>query len=176
MSKVITLSRKFPSYHPKAGQPTYFVESIMNSIYPGDQGFDFHYEDFLKSLNSGRSIAALNVFRSALEEGITNCKHHTIRAGKRWKTGDKASLRVWSGKPYNSKQIIIAPDVELGVKDVEIWETGNILIDGEFLKISNYEKFARNDGLSECDMNNWFSKSLPFSGQILIWNNQNLPY
>lgn len=32
MARVITFSRKFPSYHPKAGQPTHFVEQILNSF------------------------------------------------------------------------------------------------------------------------------------------------
>lgn len=30
MSKVITFSRVFPKYHPKAGQPTGFVKSILH--------------------------------------------------------------------------------------------------------------------------------------------------
>lgn len=33
MAKVITFSRVFPSYHPKAGQPTYFVEAIYKALY-----------------------------------------------------------------------------------------------------------------------------------------------
>lgn len=40
-------------------------------------------------------------------------KEHTIRKGKRWKVGDKFSPRIWSGKPYKSKQIILAPDTEI---------------------------------------------------------------
>ena len=32
MAKVITVSRTFPDYHPKAGQPTYFVEQILNAL------------------------------------------------------------------------------------------------------------------------------------------------
>lgn len=32
MAKVITFSRQFPSYHPKAGQPTYFVEKVLRSV------------------------------------------------------------------------------------------------------------------------------------------------
>lgn len=49
-------------------------------------------------------------------------KGHTVRAGHRFKPGDIVSLRVWgndvnpkSGRsgPYHSKQIIIAPDIQV---------------------------------------------------------------
>ena len=36
MARIITFSRTFPAYHPKAGEPTYFVEMILN-----DLGIDF---------------------------------------------------------------------------------------------------------------------------------------
>lgn len=32
MSKVITFSRTFPAYHPRKGEPTYFVEKFWTSI------------------------------------------------------------------------------------------------------------------------------------------------
>ena len=32
MAKVITVSQKFPDSHPKAGQPTHFVEKIWSSL------------------------------------------------------------------------------------------------------------------------------------------------
>ena len=32
MAKVITVSQKFPASHPKAGQPTHFVEKIWCSL------------------------------------------------------------------------------------------------------------------------------------------------
>ena len=31
MSRVMTFSRVFPSYHPRKGDPTYFVEAILNA-------------------------------------------------------------------------------------------------------------------------------------------------
>lgn len=39
MSKVITFSRVFPAYHPKKGQPTYFIEKIYAGI--ADSTTDF---------------------------------------------------------------------------------------------------------------------------------------
>lgn len=175
MAKVITLSRAFPAYHPKKGEPTYFVEKIYNSL---DRSMH-KGEVFLIAANSQQlednkfCTGLLAKFYQSLfpiEEGY---KHHTIRAGKRWKTGDMASVRVWSGKPYNSPQIIIYPDVELIVKDIEIGKDFNVKIDGRFWNDKTI--IAANDGLTTSDLVFWFKKR-PFSGQILIWNNINLPY
>jgi hypothetical protein len=33
MSRVITFSRVFPSYHPRKGEATFFVESVLKSLY-----------------------------------------------------------------------------------------------------------------------------------------------
>jgi len=33
MARVITFSTKFPSYHSKKGEPTYFVEAFYKSLY-----------------------------------------------------------------------------------------------------------------------------------------------
>src|SRR6188768_2992687 len=101
MSKVLTFSRVFPSYHPRKGKPTYFVEQIQNSlcsmnlpIYGGEEDCPMWFLNSLTKENVGY-------------------KHHTIRGGNRFKAGDWFSPRVWSGKPYNSKQIIIAPDIQV---------------------------------------------------------------
>ena len=99
MSKVITFSRNFPSYHPKKGAPTYFVEKVLKSIDEKHQLNVWNRSD----------LSFINQW------ALTECKpkHHTIRAGNRWKVGDKFSPRVWSDKPYKSKQITIAPDIEI---------------------------------------------------------------
>jgi len=92
MAKVITFSRTFPTYHPKAGQPTNFVEQFYNSIDPYKQTNVWDRND----------LSFINEI--AMNEGRK--KHHTIRAGSRWREGEKFSPRIWSGKPYNSKQIV----------------------------------------------------------------------
>jgi len=166
MAKVITLSRRFLKGHPKEGQPTYFVEKTLNSllmdmrpVYTSDTPVDF-----LQSLS----------------KDLFHPKHHTIRNGKRWKTGDMASLRVWSDKPYNSPQIIIAPDIPMVVKDIEV-KNFHCYIDGRFVcKLMPDNKLCYeitiNDGLSYADFRNWFKLPCFFSGQMLIWNNKNLSY
>lgn len=166
MSKVITFSMVFPAYHPKAGQPTFFVEKVLNSFLMG--GNSIYTED--------TSIE----FIKSLSKDMFHPKHHTIRAGNRWKVGDKFSPRVWSGKPYNSKQIIIAPDIEIKkVWDVkvekEVYYNENsgvnvitkISINGAH-KTANYEPLAKNDGLSLDDLCYWFAK--PMIGQIICWS------
>ena len=149
MAKVITLSRNFLKGHPKAGQPTHFVEKV------------------LKALGFIHSETDVRVWESV------SPKIHTIRSGKRWKTGDMCSLKAWSDKPYNSPQIAIAPDFALPrVADIEIDWSGEIEIDGKFC--SHVFELAENDGLTERDWSNWVGNN--FSGQILFFTDTKTPY
>jgi hypothetical protein len=156
MSKVIIFSQVFPKYHPKAGQPTGFIEKIFNLIYKENTEMFFD-----------------NKLPIWLDPRIIETKHHTIRTGNRWKVGDKFSPRVWSEKPYNSKQIIIAPDLEVKkVYDIMIYPNNEIHINGVHFATfgsENCQLIAKNDGLEMNDFVNWFSK-LPFKGQIICWS------
>lgn len=153
MAKIITFSRTFPAYHPKKGQPTYFVEKFYKSI--GIKNYDEE-----------------RVFNPRLYVNEVEPKHHTIRAGNRWKVGDKFSPRVWSGKPYKSKQIIISEDVEIK----QIWDFQKDLISDKWylngIEMSSLSRIdlAINDGLMYKDLLFWFNK--PFSGQIICWNHE----
>lgn len=156
MAKVLTFSRVFPAYHPKAGQPTYFVEKIYNSLFARN-----NLMDYPKGLE--------------VNESILETKHHTIRAGNRFKVGDYFSPRVWSGKPYNSKQIIIAPDIQVKkVWDFEIDLNCVYSIDGKYTSEQTDYDLAMNDGLTESEMQFWFmpnmNKPKEFKGQIICWN------
>jgi hypothetical protein len=79
MSKVITFSRFFQSNHPRKGEPTYFAEKLLASLdgkYSlNDSSVDKYYEAYPDWHNH-------------------NPKHHTIRAGHKWKVGDYFSPRV----------------------------------------------------------------------------------
>lgn len=176
----MTFSRTFPSYHPKAGQPTFFVEKFINSMFElkikgyDDLHFDYDLAESFDNLGS---------------------KHHTIRAGHRFKVGDKFSPRVWgndvnpkSGRrgAYHSKQIIIAPDVEVKqIFDVCIWRGDGVYVG---LSVNNEAKqllvnsvVSRNDGLELKDFEDWFclepkfKKTNWFDGQIICWN-ENVNY
>jgi hypothetical protein len=164
--RVITFSTKFPATHPRKGEPTFFVEKIVKGLHeqglrPFDVNCDFDEQMYY----------------------IANGKHHTIRAGERWKAGDWFSPRVWSGKPYASKQIEFAPPIQ--IKKVwkftmrpSLWfDECEYFINGEKFGGDELEKVAENDGLGIVDFALWFAgknaastSRKPFNGQILCWN------
>ena len=168
MAKVRTFSRYYPKGHPKEGQATFFVEKLVKSLH--QQGF--------KPWDIPEHIFSTEMYY------LCEPKKHTIRAGNHFKQGDKFSPRVWSGKPYCSKQITIAPDLKIEkVFDIRIEidkdyicimiddypfyeENSNFVTQEEALKT-----LALNDGLLVTDFKSWFKwgKS-PFSGQIICWS------
>lgn len=163
MSRVIIFSTVFPSYHPRKGQPTFFEEKFWN---------------FFRDENGMMPIGFIDCFLDThiclSSSGIiTDVKHHTIRAGNRWKAGDLFSPRIWSGKPYRSKMIKIGPLIEIrNTWPFEIDQDGCFFINGELYAYSSsidaINKLAQNDGLDIGDFNTWFNK--PFKGQIISWN------
>lgn len=183
MSRVLTFSRTFPAYHPNAGQPTYFVEKIWNSFNANAFGETFlmDYSSEIKNeLNKYHPYEIISDFIESTNHSKREdlgAKHHTIRAGNRWKVGQCFSPRVWSDKPYNSKQIVIAPDIEVKkVWGIEI-DDYEAFVDGEYfgnthsLKCRQYfEHMAKNDGLSYQDMMDWFRIPCRFSGQVICWS------
>lgn len=172
MSRVITFSRFFPKGHPREGKPTTFVERLWRGLMP-----EMDIRSFIWSSPDHRKLTEL--FFEPEDFQPCQAKIHTIRSGKRWKAGDIFSPRVWSDKPYNSKQIIVCPDLELyKVKDIEINKKGVIMIDGKYYSCDPFctHPLALNDGLSGQDFRDWFAPSLPLSGQILLWIPKELPY
>ncbi len=195
MARVITLSRTFLKGHPRAGEPTYFVEKVYMALYvERKDDIDFSLEDILYKSNEGifnsNPDIIVDFFFSLTwakapdftEREEYDPKHHTIRSGKRWKAGDMVSLRVWSGMPYRSKQVAIAPDFKIPrVADVEIDIHGNVKIDGTtywslFAYSSYLDTLAKNDGLALKDFADWFNPSLPFSGQIIFFTDVKAEY
>lgn len=166
MSKVITFSRTFPAYHPKAGQPTYFVEKFWKSLWDQNKAHDIHkfqepYDEHFHPFGAGST----NVHQYP-------GKHHTIRAGSRWSAGEYFSPRVWSGKPYGSKQIKIADDtlVEKTFDFIIDPLTAKLLVNGKEISQSQIMELAINDGLLAPDLLAWFNWPKPISGQIICWN------
>jgi hypothetical protein len=164
----------YPSYHPKAGKPTLFIEKIYASLADTIPGFNIPND--------------ANKFWDWHE--YYNCtlpKHHTIRAGHRFKEGDKFSPRIWSGVPYRSNQITFAPDIEVtNTWDFELIKFGAyndvlMTINGQPPKTNLLNKVFQNDGLSHSDFSEWFCSSPDFlktgffDGQIICWN-KNINY
>lgn len=173
MARVITFSTKFPAYHPKAGQPTYFVEKIWATLVD-HLGFS-EPKYFLKDYPHLTDIMMNpEVYKPAP-------KLHTIRRGERWKAGDHFSPRVWSGKPYVSKMLTIAPDIKIQrTVPFEMDLNGVYSIDGKYIWDEIGPVLAKNDGLTEDEMFQWlmpdYNKPVAFKGQILILADHNLPY
>lgn len=145
---VLTVSRVFPSTHKRKGHLTYFPQKIL--------------------ANEG----ILPVSDAFTEWDISGFepKIHTIRANyefwaKRIKEvqEDKAilSIRYWSGKPYNTKQIEICQldkDSGIGIQKIG-FSSGKIdylYIDYDKISELNIVEIAKNDGLSYYDFYNWF--------------------
>lgn len=161
--RVITFSKVFPATHPRKGQSTFFVEKIW------------------QGLNSfPLTVDEIAFPDPRLEEQLKNHftkvydpKWHTIRGGNRWKVGDWFSPRIWSGKPYQSKQI----QFTLPIQIKKIWtfrvDDSGIWID-DMLWQSPYDTIAINDGLNNKDFIDWLirphSDKKPFIGQIICWN------
>lgn len=166
--RVITFSRTYPANHPKRGEPTHFVEKIWKYLYdlPGMSWDVGEYQQRHDNHFGPEQVISVHDFTPKL---------HTIRAGNRWKAGDMFSPRVWSGRPYNSKQIEFAPPMEVKrVWGFEI-DRSDYRLDGKKLGPELLRVIAGNDGLSIDDFECWFRWPKEFSGQIISWS-ENLNY
>ena len=143
----IMLSRVFPETHPKAGQPTGFSDKVLAN---------FRYPTYDPTL-------------------LDHKKLHTIRANyKLWKKrfeeverGDAViNLRVWIGKPYRSKTLLIKTLTSkdgIGLEKLEIVRTIDfgrpiwmLYLNGRQQDCNFLKSLAQNDGLSLEDWFAWF--------------------
>jgi hypothetical protein len=124
---ILTVSKEFPKTHAKAGKDTGFVKNITKLF------------------------------------SVENTKIHTIRANfnlwhKRAKEINEGnailSIRYWSGKPYNSKQVEICRLEKIGIEKLE--DPTNFVFAPIEGKIFAWEELAKNDGLSFDDFCEWF--------------------
>lgn len=139
---VLTLSKFFPAYHIKRGEPTNFKEAFK----------------------------AGQVFNRGAATFYGFPKLHTIRKNyelwaKRFDQIDKGvaqlSIRQWSGKPYQSKQEIICNLTKadgIGIQKMVV--AGTATIHPKFVGgcSVNCRTLAHHDGLSELDWSDWFDR------------------
>lgn len=153
----IKFSTVYPSYHPRKGEPTHFVEKIWTAL-------DFKFETIAVESFPVICEAHRNFY---LKDWAP--KRTTIRSGHRWKKGDLFIPKIWTGKPYRSKPIAICDPLE--ILDVD---TFSIRADGEYrlndmpLLLSELKVIARDDGFDEVDdFELWFNwkKGQNFEGQ-----------
>lgn len=171
--KYIMCSRHFPKGHPKAGRPTYFVEKILLGLLQAEEITIGRCIELARHVfNKDHPVCSYNAIRTY---DCRSFKHHTIRPNSRFKPGDMASLRVWSGAPYRSKQIEFA---QVEVKKVWRVEIGEFWwIDNNILEHNQVVELAKNDGLIYDDFVSWFNihpkkKEQVFRGQIIAWSNE----
>lgn len=173
---VITFSRSFPAYHPKSGQSTHFVEQILNEL-----GIDYESQTYLfalckwnqKKIDEGKiTYNDIVKFMKSLNPEITTKKLHTIRSGNRRNVGDKFYPVVWSGKPYNSPQIIFATETE--IKKIFSFKAKEKMTVYEHVKTDELLfNLFRNDGFTEVkDMKDWLQLPKDFDGQIICWDDK----
>lgn len=124
---VLTVSKQFPKTHNKSGKDTRFVYNIQR------------------------------LFSNDCE------KIHTLRANyELWRKRAKEinegkailSIRYWSDKPYNSKQVEICRLEKIGVEKIE--DPTNFVFAQIGDRQINWETIAINDGLSFDDFCEWF--------------------
>ena len=109
-------------------------------------------------------------FAALVESGA---KQQTVRpTPKRLpKAGDRISLRMWTGKPYRSKQRIL--------RDAMISEVASCEIYSSDVYVGGYpqprDEFAVADGFANYEeLCKWFQSvhGLPFSGILIKWSNE----
>lgn len=150
----ITLSRRFPQTHKRAGEQTFFVEKLLSEL-------------LRCGLISNQEIERLRPYIDV--DFFNNCidnKLHTLRLNYRfWESRVKQiqygkailSIRFWKGMPYNSKQVEICSlgkDSGMGIQKLEMTPTGWFIDD--FQSDITTPDIAKNDGLTPMDFSDWF--------------------
>lgn len=153
---VITLAKTFPAGHPNAGHPTYFREKVEAAL-------------------NGHEHASVKADRNGWMSVVHSAKIHTIRTdvtlwAKRMKDVEAGeaclSIREWSGRPYNSKQVEIARLKKGDCVGLQVLRTKSRMYDGELYAsliahgsvdyTVEASTIAMNDGLSLDDWLAWF--------------------
>lgn len=163
---VITFSTHFQKGHPRQGQRTSFVEKIWSGLLKIDNDL---YTDYLHPDGRPDSIKHADYYRSF------EPKYHTIRYGTRFMVGDSFDPRIWTGKPYKSKQFQFAP--RLTVKKTWTFQidSHDVFVNGHRVPADGVPTIAHLDGLSFVDFMHWFQYPKHFDGQIICWN-ENINY
>lgn len=177
MSRVITFSRQYPSYHPRKGEPTYFVEKMIQWYWDTQNNNPFgSVIDMLHELNFNKfPLDFIMDFSNQFDPEVNEWKGHTIRAGHRFKDGDTFKPCVWTGAPYRSLQMQFLPEIKIPkLWNIEL-KRKEFYINKKRMPADEVGIMAGNDGLSFVDFMHWFKYPKPFDGQIISWN-ENIEY
>jgi hypothetical protein len=142
MKAVLLLSKTFFPAHPKAGEETHFANKVLAA--------------------TGNQTICPEVFEEKKHTCRRNYEYWKKKIDRLKATGGELSIRQWSGKPYRSKQEIVAT---IPAEDVEVqrlsfhhnpygWTT---CVDSRCVPIAT---IASNDGLTKDDFVAWFTPAL----------------
>ena len=164
---VLTVSRYFPKTHKRAGEPTHFVEKLLVGQY--DKNKDFYLQDTNADFDREIFFECRNPKIHTIRQNVELWKK---RISEIQKGNAILSIRYWSGKPYNSKQVEICQldkDSGIGIQTVyfdtvrlcERKETPLTAVVYEPFKYKfnpHLSDLAKNDGLSVEDFQDWFKR------------------
>ena len=150
----IPVSIKYPATHKRAGEPTYFVEKILNAT-------------ISCGLLSVSEAERLKIDRDVFEK--CEPKAHTIRGNynlwaKRFEKIQRGEavleLYFWSGKPYRSSSVTICQlgkDDGVGIEKLQFITTTTAKVEKEnTITLVVDVELSKNDGLSLEDFKEWF--------------------
>ncbi len=115
-------------------------------------------------------------FAPLVEDG-TKCQTVRPTPKRMPKAGDKISLRMWTGKPYRSKQRVLRESEISAVEKISLCDMGRellVYVNGHELHPEEINAFAIADGFKGgIEMFNWFDAThgLPFDGVVIKWQN-----
>jgi len=152
----LKFATKFPDWHPRKGQLTFFPANILYGLIESEQ---ISKLDFLMHLNRPHIHCP-----QECDAGYNLSKGHTARKGHIFKVGD------WI-QPVTEDGTKICPPLE--IKWVRRFEYIDIPVLYGTTKDYNelidlVEEMAENDGLCTEDFIAWFSRE-PFDGQLIGW-------
>ena len=149
----LSVSRFFPSTHPRKGQPTYFVEKIQFAL-PSVEHIDLRGKDSV--FISVDLWKKLHTIRGNYD--LWSMRMENVQAGRA-----VIELFYWEGKPYNSKQVVFAvldKDLGCGIQKLNFVCHKSVGVDIPIVELVKgmikTEELAVNDGLSLEDFKAWF--------------------
>ena len=147
---ILMLSKRFPVNHPKAGQPTFFRDKILASV--------FHNQEYWQKLHTIRANYLL--WEKRIKE---------VREGRAI-----LSIRQWADKPYRSKTqeiVRLTASDGVGIQILEFDKDRDGMVSWNFFDIDgkypSLEDVAFNDGLTLEEWKAWF-KDYDFSHPLAV--------
>lgn len=175
MAKVLILSDRFPSSHPKKSHPTNFLDMFLNGL---KENGVFDEEYINTQFERIYSDTLFRHYRGWVEDSYTRSKKtklHTIRNGTNRKLGEMLSPRLWYNLPYKKPgTVVICDDLPIrqlyGIHIQKIVNTLKVEITGtskslNFEVLINIPKWQGEYGINTMEMT---SQSLYRTGEPLF--------